>query len=227
AGASSATLAFLRLRALTGEDEFGRIAEAHLRRQGQAMAENPFSFGHLLCAAVLHARGITEVAVLGPPGPKRDSLLAASREGFRPDILAYASERGAGPAMAGRGGADGEPAAWVCRQFACERPRTDPDELRAALHASAGVSTPRRSPRGCKRAASLGLPGRLRGRLRQAGVLRAARGAVEARLHRPVRGQSRGSGLALCRLPRQHPLRRDRGRSVPDRLRGRGRGGGL
>lgn len=135
AGASSATLAFLRLRALTGEDEFGRIAEAHLRRQGQAMAENPFSFGHLLCAAVLHARGITEVAVLGPPGPKRDSLLAASREGFRPDILAYASERGAGPATAGRGGADGEPAAWVCRQFACERPRTDPDELRAALHA--------------------------------------------------------------------------------------------
>jgi len=135
AGASSATTAFLRLFALTGEDELGRIAESYLARQGRAMVESPFSFAHLLGAAALRAQGITEVAILGPPGPKRDALLAASREGFRPDILAYAAERGAGPAMAGRGGLDGEPAAWVCRHFACERPRMDPDELRAALHA--------------------------------------------------------------------------------------------
>jgi uncharacterized protein YyaL (SSP411 family) len=134
-GASSATTAFLRLFALTGEEELGRIAEAHLARQGRALAENPFAFGHLLSAGVLRALGITEVAVLGPEGRKRDALLAASREGFRPDILAYASERGAGPALEGRAGIDGEPAAWICRHFACERPRTEPEDVRAALHA--------------------------------------------------------------------------------------------
>ena len=134
-GASSAVVALLRLFALTGDDELGRIAEAHLARQGEAIAEHPFSFAHLLCAAILARLGVTQVAVLGPPGPERDALLAAAREGFRPDVLAYAAEQGAGPALEGRSVVAGKAAAWVCRHFACERPRTDPDALREALHA--------------------------------------------------------------------------------------------
>lgn len=132
-GASTAVMAFLRLFPLTGEEELGRIAEAYLARQSDAMVKNPFAFGHLLSAALLRAKGITEVAILGRAGPEREALLSASREGFRPDILAYAAEQGAGPAMQGRAEVDGKPAAWICRHFACERPRTEPEDVRDAL----------------------------------------------------------------------------------------------
>lgn len=132
-GASSATLAFLRIFALTGDDWVGEAAEAYLARQGDRMVEDPFSFGQLLCAAALRAVGLVEAAVLGPEGSERDRLLAVCREGFRPQIISYASERGVGPLLSGRGGMDGAAMVWICRGFACERPRSDPDEVREAL----------------------------------------------------------------------------------------------
>ena len=37
------------------------------------------------------------------------------------------------PLLEGRGAVDGRAAAYVCEHFACQRPVTDPDELRALL----------------------------------------------------------------------------------------------
>jgi uncharacterized protein YyaL (SSP411 family) len=132
-GASSATMAFLRLHALTGDEAFGAVAEAYLRRQADRMEESPFAYGHLLAAAALRVAGLVEAAVLGPEGARRDRLLGVCREGFRPQIISYVAERGVGPLLSGRGGVDGEAAVWICRGFACERPRTEPDEVREAL----------------------------------------------------------------------------------------------
>jgi uncharacterized protein YyaL (SSP411 family) len=43
------------------------------------------------------------------------------------------TDRGEIPLLAGRGLLDGAPAAYVCRNFACRAPVTDPEQLRAAL----------------------------------------------------------------------------------------------
>ena len=132
-GGSSAAHAFLRLHALTGDERAGGIADRYLRLQHAEMLRNPFAFGHLLGAAWLALRGIVEVAVLGPPGAERDALLGAARRGYRPEILAFAAEAGVGEVFSGRGAVDGRAAAYVCRAFACEAPRTDPRELARAL----------------------------------------------------------------------------------------------
>jgi uncharacterized protein YyaL (SSP411 family) len=133
AGASSATIAFLKLLALAGEERLGQVAARYLRARRDATVESPFSFGHLLCAEFLLVEGIVEVAVVGPAGPDRDALLAAARRRFRPALVAFASDRAAGPALAGKGAIDGKPAAYVCRAFACEAPRTDPGALARVL----------------------------------------------------------------------------------------------
>lgn len=132
-GGSSAAVSFLRLHVLTGEDRFGRVASRYLRKQRDELLRNPFAFGHLLVAAYLQVRGITEVAVLGREGALRSSLLEAARRGFHPEILAYASTQGDGPLLAGRGEVDGKPAAWICRRYACEAPRGKPEEVAHAL----------------------------------------------------------------------------------------------
>jgi len=133
AGASSATVALLRLHALIGEDRFGEVSSNYLKRQRDELMRNPFAFGHLLCAAYLQVKGITEVAVLGEDGVERRDLLAAARQGLHPEILAYAAPAGEGDLLGGKGEVDGRPAAYICRRFACEAPLGSPQEVSGSL----------------------------------------------------------------------------------------------
>ena len=54
------------------------------------------------------------------------------RAEFRPHVV-LAGGDGDVPLLEGRGAVDGRAAAYVCEHFACQRPVTEPDELRALL----------------------------------------------------------------------------------------------
>ena len=91
--------------------------------------------------AALLVYGIDEVAIIGGPADEATrALLDEANGAYRPDmILALGSEAEAiegetfPPVLAGRGPVGGQPAAYVCRKFACQRPVTTPDELAALL----------------------------------------------------------------------------------------------
>ena len=84
--------------------------------------------------------GIVELAIVGEPtDPATRALLAAARAGEPPNLVVAVgadSDASAIPLLSGRTMIDGRPTAYVCRDFACRLPVTDPaalvDQLRAA-----------------------------------------------------------------------------------------------
>ena len=65
-GGSAAVRALMRLHAFTGEAEPGRVAARALAAQAREAAENPFAFGHLLCAAFSAVDCPPEVTIVNP-----------------------------------------------------------------------------------------------------------------------------------------------------------------
>ncbi len=122
---SLAAVGLLRLAALTGEDRYRERAEDVLRLTGPLAARQPTAFGHLLGAIALSARGTTEVVVTGD----RPDLVRAVQSRFLPRAVLAWGERYPSPLWEGR--EDGR--AYVCRNYACELPVTDPDALARQL----------------------------------------------------------------------------------------------
>ena len=108
----------------------------------QAAARHPQAFGHLLQAMHFHFGPRREVALVG------DQLdeLAASRAPPLPPARWSWPARGPAtrrrwtriPLLRGREPVDGRPAAYVCENFTCRMPVTDPDELERELSATGG-----------------------------------------------------------------------------------------
>jgi uncharacterized protein YyaL (SSP411 family) len=131
AGNSMAAFVLLRLARIYGDDELERHAVGVFRLGRQLMERAPGAISHLLCALDLHFSPPREVAVVGPA----DDLRAAAFEGFRPNtVFAFSPEpTETVPLLAGKELVDGQPAAYVCESFACQRPVTTVAELRDLL----------------------------------------------------------------------------------------------
>jgi len=137
AGGSAAALGLLRLSALTGEASYEQAAVGQLRLLHELAARHPTAFGHLLRALDRHLRGPREVALVGEPAGVQ-ALAAVVREALRPGVVVAAgagAQPSAVPLLEGRTPVDDRAAAYVCERFACRRPVTDPDDLRALLAA--------------------------------------------------------------------------------------------
>jgi uncharacterized protein len=145
-GNSSAAYGLLRLAALTGEREYERHAVGVFRLLHRAAGRHPHGLAHLLRAMDFHFASVKEVALVAPaldaPGQAADGaadavarLAAVVRAGLRPFMVLAGGVEGAErpELLRERSAVDGRPAAYVCENFACRRPVTEPEELAAAL----------------------------------------------------------------------------------------------
>jgi uncharacterized protein YyaL (SSP411 family) len=128
-GSSAAAFGLLRLARLTGEARYEEAALGVIRLLHTVAPQHPVAFGHLLQAIDFHLADVREVALVGDD---REPLERVVREAFRPHVV-LAGGAGEVPLLAGREPVGGRAAAYVCERFACQRPVTEPDELRALL----------------------------------------------------------------------------------------------
>ena len=133
-GGSSAALGLLRLAALTGEREYERRATGVLRLLHQVAPRHPQAFGHLLQALDFYTSSVREVALVGDDLRPLERVVRAE---FRPHLVLAGARDDAQsdgvPLLAGRTPVDGRAAAYVCENFSCQRPVTEPQELAALL----------------------------------------------------------------------------------------------
>jgi uncharacterized protein YyaL (SSP411 family) len=133
-GQSALSGALLTYGALTGSAPHLQLADAGLAVSGSVAEANPRFAGWTLAAAEARAAGPLQVAVVGS-GPRAAALAAVARRSASPGLVLVAGLADADgvPLLAGRPLLHGEPAAYVCRGFVCDRPVTTPEELRDAL----------------------------------------------------------------------------------------------
>jgi uncharacterized protein YyaL (SSP411 family) len=124
------------LAALSGEREYERHALGVFRLLHRAAADHPHALAHLLRAMDFHFAHVKEVALVAPEGGDRlGELAGVVRSQFLPYVvLAGGTEGTESPElMRERSAVNGRPAAYVCENFACRRPVTEPEELAASL----------------------------------------------------------------------------------------------
>jgi uncharacterized protein YyaL (SSP411 family) len=142
AGTSLAVELLLTLAEFTGDTAMRTRAEHVLDTLVEPMTRYGTMFGCVLSAADLSVHGAVAVAIAGDPSSERFAALARAVAGqYLPALVLAGGEGDAvhGVAlMEGRTASDGLPMAFVCRDFSCDVPTSDPGELAAQLAAAAG-----------------------------------------------------------------------------------------
>jgi uncharacterized protein YyaL (SSP411 family) len=140
AGNSVAAEVLLQLALLSGEDRYRAVAEEILEALSPAMGSHPLFFGRLLGVLSEHLGNPIEVAVVGDVASTAAvEMLREIRRPYLPNKVVAAGPDGTAqpPLLRGRSAQGTDAALYVCRNFTCERPLTDPSQVYAALGAPA------------------------------------------------------------------------------------------
>ncbi|MER7570667.1 thioredoxin domain-containing protein [Streptomyces sp. NPDC126514] len=136
-GWSAAANALLSYAAQTGSEPHRSAAERALGVVKALGPRVPRFIGWGLAAAEARLDGPREIAVVGPSldDPATRTLHRTALLGTAPGavVAVGAPDSDELPLLAGRPLVGGEPAAYVCRNFTCDAPTTDPERLREAL----------------------------------------------------------------------------------------------
>jgi uncharacterized protein len=129
-GNSMLAFVLLRLARIYGDDELERWAVGVFRLIRDALARAPQAFGHALSALDLHFSPPRELAIVGPV---ESDIAQAALAPFDPSSVVAVGPAGGVPLLAGKELVDGKPAVYVCENFVCRAPVTEPDNLSKAL----------------------------------------------------------------------------------------------
>jgi hypothetical protein len=137
-GNAVAASALARLSFHYGREDFREAAANAVRAYGRQIARYPRAFSKSLAVADLLLAGPVELALIGTPGePGYDALRAAMNKPYLPNrIIAMHDPAGppaTHPLLAGKELVKGKAALYVCRNFSCQAPLTDPETIQAAL----------------------------------------------------------------------------------------------
>jgi uncharacterized protein len=138
-GQSAAAGALLSFAAYTASVRHREAAERALRVTGRLAAHAPRFCGWGLAVAEANLAGPLEVSVVGPAAdPRTQALHRAALSATAPGTVVIAGDPAdpgatAVPLLRDRALVAGAPAAYVCRNFACDMPRTDPNDLARVL----------------------------------------------------------------------------------------------
>jgi uncharacterized protein YyaL (SSP411 family) len=136
-GTSLATELLLHLAELGQDAEYRRRATFTLEALAEPMARYPTAFGHLLGCADMEINGAVEVALVGKINEGGFKALERAVAGqYDPSLVlagGAAKSKTSVKLLSNRPPIDGEPTAYVCRGYTCDKPVTAPDELSAQL----------------------------------------------------------------------------------------------
>jgi len=134
-GGSVAAMALAKLAAFTGDSKYTDAAEAALASMRAEMAQAPLGFASWLSALDFVLSEPSELAIVGPDALP---MLRFVRSTYRPNLVVAATSGDASsdaassvPLLVDRPAIDGVTTAYLCRNFACERPVTTVDDLAA------------------------------------------------------------------------------------------------
>jgi uncharacterized protein YyaL (SSP411 family) len=134
-GNSMAASVLTRLSLLAGRGDYWQLAEQSAATMSKFMSQYPSGFAQWLNVASFILGEPREIALVGSR-EELAPLLEVVRDGYRPFQVVAAgdeSEEPGLPLLQNRPRLDGKPTAYVCRQFVCKAPVTDPKELAREL----------------------------------------------------------------------------------------------
>ena len=135
-GNSVAADVLLKLARLTGDERYERFAVTVLRLAASQFRRYPQGFGRILSVLEFYFQPTREIVVLGDSDELKNEIW---REFLPNKVIVLAGNAGENadliPLLEGRSLIDGKPTAYVCENFACQKPVTTAEDLREQLNA--------------------------------------------------------------------------------------------
>jgi hypothetical protein len=125
-GNSMLAYVLLRLARIYGDEALAKRATDVFRLVVNGLRRAPSAFGWTLCALDLHFSPPRELAIVAEPA---DEVARAALAPWQPNaVIAFGPAEGV-PLLEGKGRVDGKPTVYVCENFACRAPITEPEAL--------------------------------------------------------------------------------------------------
>jgi uncharacterized protein YyaL (SSP411 family) len=139
-GGSMASNVLLRLSVFTGDADYARKASSALRSVQEFMGRAPQGAGHWLAALDFYLSSPPEIAVIGPrEEAATQALVNRIYETYLPNkVLAGCNPLGPDscpdiPLLEDKDMRNGAPTAFVCQNYVCQQPVTEPEALAQQL----------------------------------------------------------------------------------------------